>query len=175
MTKRERKVLPLAVMALHYKLDLNINTLIRSAEIFGAREFIIVSNKSREEIKITPKRTGGAMYYLPILFFQNMEEAFNYVREKGYKIIAVEQWEKAKKTYEIETYPEPACFVLGRENTGIPEKVLEKADLVVEIPQLGITNSLNTAMAGTIILYDFVMKNYFRRNPANPSISQSHL
>ena len=156
---RKRITLPLCVLAYNYKLPSNIATLIRSAEVFGAKEFIIVNLKK----EISPKITAGAIYHLSIRQFQDLREAISYVKAKGYKIISVELNPRAKFTFEIERYPEPSCFVLGNEAIGIPKEILDISDMIVQIPQLGATNSLNTAIAGSIILYDFVIKNYISK------------
>lgn len=52
---------------------------------------------------------------------------------------------------------EPAeltTYVLGAEREGLPEDVLARCDVLATIPQSGLAESLNVAMAGTIALYE---------------------
>jgi hypothetical protein len=43
--------------------------------------------------------------------------------------------------------------VLGNESTGIPPEALETLDVAVEIPMVGAGNSLNVAVAGSLVIY----------------------
>lgn len=43
--------------------------------------------------------------------------------------------------------------MFGHERTGVGEELLEKCDLVVHIPMLGLGNSHNVAMSAAIISY----------------------
>jgi len=46
-------------------------------------------------------------------------------------------------------------FLLGAEKTGIPVELLADVDLVIEIPQLGVTRSLNVHVSGAILLWEY--------------------
>jgi tRNA G18 (ribose-2'-O)-methylase SpoU len=45
-------------------------------------------------------------------------------------------------------------FILGNEVTGVDTRVMDKSDLIVEIPTFGVKNSLNVASAGPIVLFE---------------------
>ncbi|MDB4306329.1 hypothetical protein N9980_02065, partial [bacterium] len=57
---------------------------------------------------------------------------------------------------------ERPCFLLGAEIGGVPADLLDEAKLVVQIPQWGLVPSLNLAVAGSIVLYDFLGKRHRR-------------
>jgi TrmH family RNA methyltransferase len=50
--------------------------------------------------------------------------------------------------------PERVVFVLGAEREGLPDEVLDAADLTATIPQSGSAESLNVATAGAVALYE---------------------
>jgi len=52
----------------------------------------------------------------------------------------------------------PAMLVLGNEHSGISPDVLAYADQAIAIPMLGMTNSLNVATAGAIVLHALVQR-----------------
>lgn len=52
----------------------------------------------------------------------------------------------------------PAVLVLGGETTGVSSAVLDCADQAVAIPMLGMSNSLNVATAGAIVLYELARR-----------------
>jgi len=144
-----------AVLAFNYTKEPNIVTLIRSAEIFGAKEVILVGVKP----ELTNKVSVGSINWIKIKYFDNFKDAYEYVKDK-YKLVALEITKDSKPIFEIKKYPKNTCFIIGSEKTsGVPKEVLEKCDLVIKIPQYGITGSLNTATTGSIALFDYVSKN----------------
>ena len=50
-------------------------------------------------------------------------------------------------------YPPRPLFIVGAEDEGVPEALRVAADLVVEIPQFGVIDSLNVAAAATTVLF----------------------
>ncbi|MFH1444555.1 MAG: RNA methyltransferase [Candidatus Peregrinibacteria bacterium] len=52
----------------------------------------------------------------------------------------------------------PVCLVLGREYDGISTDVLELANCIVSLPIYGMTNSLNVAITGSVLLYELSQK-----------------
>ena len=48
--------------------------------------------------------------------------------------------------------------MLGAELGGVPEVLLDEAELVVQIPQWGLVPSLNLAIAGSIVVFDYLGK-----------------
>jgi tRNA(Leu) C34 or U34 (ribose-2'-O)-methylase TrmL len=58
-------------------------------------------------------------------------------------------------------HPERACYIFGPENGSISPAILEKCQLVVEIPT---TMSLNLGMTVNIVMYDRLAKSTRNRN-----------
>ncbi|MEO2154347.1 MAG: TrmH family RNA methyltransferase [Nanoarchaeota archaeon] len=150
-----RIVFPLAVAAFNYTKEPNLVTLLRTSEAFGAKEFITIGTKP----EISEAISVGTKKWMRWLHFENFEDFYNYAKDK-YKLIGLEISKKSVSIFEVKKYPEPACFIIGSEKTtGLPEEVQEKCDLIVRIPQYGIVGSLNTATAGSILLFDYIQKN----------------
>lgn len=51
--------------------------------------------------------------------------------------------------------PKRVVLLLGAEKEGIPVDLLQDVDLCVEIPQLGITRSLNVHVSGALLLWEY--------------------
>ena len=71
-----------------------------------------------------------------------------HLEERDYSLVAVELAASSVSLFEA-SYPPRPCFLLGAELGGVPEAVLARAELVVEIPQWGLVPSLNLAVAFT--------------------------
>lgn len=87
--------------------------------------------------------------------FRTCTEVQHYLHEKGVSIVGVEIVANARPITEA-PFHGPCAFVLGNEGSGMSDTAKEICDYFVYIPQysMGI-ESLNVAMAGTVILYEF--------------------
>lgn len=78
-------------------------------------------------------------------------------REEGREIVAVEAGAGAIDLYDWEP-SFPLGLIFGNEVDGVSEELLAHADRRVEIPMLGVKDSLNVAVAGGVVLYELLRK-----------------
>ena len=74
-------------------------------------------------------------------------------RTAGTRIVGVELAEEAIRLADLPAARERTIAVLGHEQTGIPPEALDLLDVAVEIPMIGSGQSLNVAVAGSLVLY----------------------
>ncbi len=74
------------------------------------------------------------------------------LRREKFKIIAIEQDEKSTD-YKKVKLENKNVFIVGAEVTGIPKSILEKCDLIAEIPMRGKKESLNVSVALGVALF----------------------
>ena len=74
-------------------------------------------------------------------------------RSAGWRIVAVELAEDAVPLTLLEPATERTIVLLGHEHKGVPDELVESADICVEIPMVGQGASLNVAVAGSLVLY----------------------
>ena len=89
--------------------------------------------------------------------YQDTIDALNYLKEEGYKIIAVEQDERSKMLFkdDFSSYKDKISLVFGNENNGISKEILDLCDDIIELPMLGKKESLNVCVTAGIIIYHF--------------------
>ena len=89
----------------------------------------------------------------------NSTDAVEQLRAAGYTLLAVEQvrgatllsnWNPAEQTGE-----ERFAIVFGNEVEGVGQEVVDLCDGALEIPQVGTKHSLNVAVSGGIVLWEF--------------------
>eukprot|EP01138_Halocafeteria_seosinensis_P015447 gb/GECG01015765.1/.p1 GENE.gb/GECG01015765.1/~~gb/GECG01015765.1/.p1 ORF type:complete len:178 (+),score=25.47 gb/GECG01015765.1/:1-534(+) len=99
--------------------------------------------------------------------FRSCPEVQEYLHGKGASIVGVEIVANAKPITHA-PFHGPCAFVLGNEGSGMSDTAKAICDYFVYIPQysLGI-ESLNVAMAGTVILYEFSKWANFTEAPKN--------
>ncbi len=147
-----RGLRPFSVAAWNISKEHNVGSLIRTAHATAASEVILAGTR---EWNVEAART--AELYTRIVHLEDEAALLEHVRRKALKLVAVELDSRAVSLFDA-VYPERPCFLLGAELGGVPEPLLEKAELIVRIPQWGLVPSLNLAVAGSIVIYDFLAK-----------------
>ena len=75
---------------------------------------------------------------------------------QGYTVVGVEQTDRSVLLgAEGTKLPEKTLLIMGREKEGVPAHVLGECDLLVEIPQRGLTRSMNVQTAAGCVLYEY--------------------
>ena len=101
------------------------------------------------------KSARGTQGWVPHSVDEDTLEVLGAYRERGYQIVVVEQCTGSIPLLETR-FSSPVCIVLGGEIRGVNPAVVEAADLVVELPTMGMANSLNVSMsAGMVVLMAF--------------------
>ncbi|KAK3680241.1 hypothetical protein LTR78_000619 [Recurvomyces mirabilis] len=135
----------------------NLGGLSRVSEIFGASEMHlqnqnVTSNKDFSNVSVS------SHVHLP-MFQLSATAVVEYLMEKkrdGWSIVGIEQTDRSVLLgTEACKLPRKTVLIIGGEKEGIPALVLGECDLLVEIPQQGITRSLNVQTAAGIVLFEY--------------------
>lgn len=98
------------------------------------------------------KKAGrGTPDWVPYTVGEDTVEVVDGYRARGYQIVAAEQATGSVSPWAAE-FRAPLCIVMGAELTGVTEPVLARADVIVELPTLGMANSLNISMSAAMIV-----------------------
>jgi len=147
-----RGLRPLAIAAWNISKEHNVGSLVRTAHAVAATEVILISER---EWNVEAAKTADL--YTTVLQLPDQAAFLRHIREHEWNLVAVELDSRAVNLFDAE-YPPRPCFLLGAELGGVPEDLLQAARLVVQIPQWGLVPSLNLAVAGSIVLYDYLEK-----------------
>lgn len=147
----QQKAFPYAVLMENFTGDFNIGTVIRSANAFNARAVFYLGNRHYDR-----RGTVGTHHYTDIVHFKTREQLLTLKDE--YEFVALENTVPDAMPISDATYNRPPLFILGEEGVGITRETLEICDKFIYIPQYGSVRSLNAAVAGSIIMNDFVSK-----------------
>lgn len=143
-----------AIGILRGKTASNHGTLWRSALQFGAALTFTIGQRYNRKVE------GSADIFkthrqIPCLSYESVP-AFMATRPVDAQIVVVEYGGEDLVQFE---HPKRAVYVLGSEDCGIPPALVVKAQRHVSIPTVeGRPSSLNVAAAGTIIMYDRLLK-----------------
>jgi len=140
---------PLVVIAAGLQDPGNLGTLVRSAEAFGATGMILLPGTVSLWNAKTLRASSGSAFRLPVVGLTD-DEAFNTLRAHGVRILAA----VARDGDSEADLRGPSALLIGNEGSGLPEAWIAQADARVTIPFAGAVESLNAAIAGSVLLYD---------------------
>ena len=86
-------------------------------------------------------------------YIKDPREVIKLMKEKGIKICALELTEKSFPYYELREDIFPLCLLIGNEIGGVSQELLNLCDFSIEIPQFGIKQSLNVAVAYGVAIF----------------------
>ncbi|KAI5275972.1 hypothetical protein E4T47_01157 [Aureobasidium subglaciale] len=136
----------------------NLGGLSRISEIFGAQAMYIQSPQSVLGNKDFISVAVASQNHLPIhdLHSDNLSEFLTEKKTQGYTVVGVEQTDRSVLLGSEECkLPEKTLLVMGREKEGVPAHVLGECDVLVEIPQKGVTRSMNVQTAAGVVLFEY--------------------
>jgi len=135
----------------------NVGSIFRTADAVRLQELFltgITGNPPRPEIE---KTALGATETVPWTFHENPVALLQDLKKKGVRIVVLEHTSASTPFYELS--PEyPVCLVVGNEVFGVQDKIVEMADIAVDIPMYGTKQSLNVTIAFGVVIYDILFK-----------------
>ena len=133
----------------------NVGSVFRTADAFLVEAIFLCGYTPQPPHRDIHKTALGATETIDWIYFSTTVEAVNAVKEKGYKVFAIEQVEKSISLEKMKT-GEKMAVVFGNEVAGVSNDVLPLCDGYIEIPQLGMKHSLNISVAAGIVLWEIV-------------------
>lgn len=154
---------PLLLVAAGLQDPGNLGTLIRSAEAFGATAVLTTAGTVGEWNQKALRASAGSVFRVAVA--QVTVEDLAALKAVGVRMLAAVAPEPESDPVVTDTPREPiaaadadlagACaLMIGNEGAGLSEEWLQLADARVTIPTPGRVESLNAAVAGSLLLYE---------------------
>ncbi len=131
----------------------NVGAILRSAEIFGFTEVFLPLKGTPGVYPSVVKASAGASEHLRIAQDRNANQYVKAAKELGYKIAALDGAGRVELDELAKSAPEKLMLVIGGEDKGVGQFILNEADYVVKLPQQGRVNSLNASVAAGVAMY----------------------
>jgi len=142
----------------------NVGSLFRTAEGLGVEQIILVGTTPAPLDRFGRKRQDfakvslGAEGLMPWKHAQTIEEGLEELRREQYKIISLEQDERAIDINDFKLSSKKFALILGHEVDGVSKFALDVSDQIVEIRMRGEKESLNVSVAGGIALFSLLSR-----------------
>jgi 23S rRNA (guanosine2251-2'-O)-methyltransferase len=131
----------------------NFGTLLRSAEAAGVTAVVMLD---RRQVEVTPavvNASAGAVEHLQVCLANNLSRAIDGLKEVGLWVYAL-QAEPGATPFSAADLRGALGLVVGSEGQGVGRLVRERCDGAIALPMRGKVESLNAAVAGSIVLYE---------------------
>lgn len=130
----------------------NLGTILRTGEGAGITG-VIVSKKTVDIYNPkTIRSTMGSIYRVPFLCVEDMGETIRTLQEKGVHVYAAHL--QGQSYYSSFSFAGGTAFLIGNEGNGLRRETAELADAYLKIPMEGQVESLNAAIAASLLMYE---------------------
>ncbi|MDX2128948.1 MAG: RNA methyltransferase [Chloroherpetonaceae bacterium] len=130
----------------------NAGTILRTAAWFRATGVIGGEGTVDFYNPKTVRSSAGALYSIPNLRVQNLEETVKSLKQNGYKVYAADMHGEAYRTVSIEA---KSLLVIGNEGNGISETILSQATRLSISGDANAVESLNAGVSAAILIAHF--------------------
>jgi RNA methyltransferase, TrmH family len=129
----------------------NVGTLLRSAEAFGATGALLLPGCASPWNPKTLRASAGSAFRFPVI--QATEEEALALLE-GHHILAMATVSRGGSPIEAAPLARPCALLIGNEGAGLSDRLISAAQHRITIPMPGNVESLNAAIAGSLLLYE---------------------
>lgn len=151
--------MPVVIVLDDVRSAYNVGSIFRTADAFRVSGIYICGISARPPHKDISKTALGATESVEWKYFQEVQEAVKYLKDKGHKVYAIEQVDESISLDEFQ--PEKGskmAIIFGHEVLGVKEELFPFIDGCIEIPQFGTKHSFNVAISAGIVLWELSKK-----------------
>lgn len=156
-TPLKTTVFPLCILANDIQIAGNVGSLFRISDAFGVEKLYLTgSTQTPPRYKIR-KAARSADNHIPYAYYKSARDVITLLKEQGYTIIALEITSRSENIRDFRLdKQQKTCIIIGSENTGIAEELLEQADHHLHISMYGKNSSMNVASSCAIAVHELI-------------------
>ena len=131
----------------------NLGTIIRTADSANIKQILVSKDTVDAYSPKVVRSTMGGIFRTKVIEVEDLAQTLNSFKDNGYKVVTTEL-SAEKSIYDMDY--QKSVVVIGNEANGVTAEVSKIATDKVIIPMLGKTESLNAAVATSIMIYEYV-------------------
>ncbi|MDX2106617.1 MAG: 23S rRNA (guanosine(2251)-2'-O)-methyltransferase RlmB [Candidatus Melainabacteria bacterium] len=140
----------------------NLGAIVRAAEAIGACGVVVPERRNVQVTQTVAKVSAGALAYIPVFQVTNLVRTLETLKEENFWVIGLAP-NAREPIYKVDLNGKIVLLV-GSEGKGMRRLVEETCDVLVNIPMLGKTESLNASVACGIALYEIARQQSLAKN-----------
>jgi len=160
---RKQHRLPVSCLVENVRSLYNVGSIFRTSDGVRLQKLYLTGITGYPPRREIDKTALGATESVPWQYFEDPLAAVAEVKKAGQQILALEHTSNSVSLFEFD-FSYPCCLLLGNEVSGLSEAVLKEADASIEIPMLGLKQSLNVSVAFGVVIYH-ILFHFLQKNP----------
>lgn len=134
----------------------NMGTILRTADSINLKQILVSKGSSDVYNPKVVRSTMGAIFRVKVIECEDLSKTIKELKKHKITVYATDL-KTDESIYDVDY--KKSAIVIGNEANGVSNEILELSDKRIKIPMLGKTESLNAAVATSIILYEAVRPN----------------
>jgi TrmH family RNA methyltransferase len=130
----------------------NLGTIFRAGEGAGVNGIIMTKNTADIFNPKVIRSTMGSIYRVPFFIIDDLCDTINMLKDNNISVYAAHLDDSVD--YDKADYTVPTAFLVGNESKGLKRETANLATAYIKIPMLGRVESLNAAVATSILIYE---------------------
>lgn len=143
---------PLLLILDHVQDPQNLGTLIRTAEAMGVHGIILPDRRAARITPAVSNSSSGAVERMRVAQVTNLNRTIDDLKQANIWIAGLEN-DPTTPLVDSAALRGALALVVGSEGSGLSRLTREKCDFLVRLHTVGQVESLNAAVAGSIVLY----------------------
>jgi len=148
------KKMPVVVVLNSIRSSYNVGSIFRTSDGAMIEKLYLCGYTPHPPKKEVLKTALGSQDSVDWEFVEDPVSIVKKLKTKGYTICSLEQTDNNIPYYDLSKNNLPVCLIVGNEITGVSQELIDLSDIAIEIPQYGIKQSLNVAVAYGIAVFE---------------------
>lgn len=146
--------LPVTVVVDNVRSLYNVGSIFRTSDGVLLQKLVLTGFTPTPPRKEINKTALGATQSVPWEYVKDPRQAIRTLKRAGLKACCLELTDAVIPYYNVQPLDFPLCLVIGNEIAGVSKEAIAECDIALEIPQYGIKQSLNVAVAYGIAIFE---------------------
>ncbi|MCH9030291.1 MAG: RNA methyltransferase [Bacteroidetes bacterium] len=153
-TLHKVKRLPVYVILNSIRSNYNVGSIFRTSDGAMIEKLYLCGYTPHPPKKEIMKTALGATKSVNWEYVEDPKEVILLLKKKGVKVAVLELTDNSFPHYKLKADTFPLALIIGNEITGVSQELLDLCDFSIEIPQYGVKQSLNVAVAYGITVFE---------------------
>ena len=146
--------LPVYVILNSIRSAYNVGSIFRTSDGVMIKKLFLCGYTPHPPKKEVLKTALGSTESVSWEYVKDPKEVIEKLKEEGVTVCALEQTSKSRPYYKIDAEQFPLCLIVGNEISGVDQELIDMCDFSIDIPQYGIKQSLNVAVAYGVSIFE---------------------
>jgi 23S rRNA (guanosine2251-2'-O)-methyltransferase len=154
---KQQEKFPIIVVLDNIRSLNNIGSFFRTSDAFNVQKIYLCGITAQPPHREIQKTALGATESVEWEYVEDVLSLIDDLKKSNVVICPVEQAEKTTLLQDVRIKPELTyALIFGNEVEGVNQQIIDKSDLILEIPQFGTKHSLNVSVCAGVVLWELV-------------------